>query len=297
MNTAHCCVLAFGLCACAVDSQSDNLDRSDTSEVVAVTEDAITESATASLTFTTTWDTGYCAEVLLKNTGPYVTNTWTVRVNMKLSTFNARWNGNFAQSGSTLTITPSGNSAVASGAIANPRPGFCAQKPSGSPLPQVLSASAEYCGTLYRDADGDGYGNAAVSVYSCGNPTGYVKDSRDRCDSDVRAHPGVTTYYSSPNTCGTFDYNGDGVESKKSNGPTGCVETSMECVLNAARNGCNAVPLGTLPAACNGQFTSYYTGACGQRWNFASKGCSFIPEGPVCLMWTSDGIGVAQECR
>jgi hypothetical protein len=295
MKTSLFCLISLLFLGCAADTETQS--GAPNSEAVGVTADAITESATAALTFTSTWDTGYCAEVSVRNNGAFTTNSWTVRVNMLASTFNARWNGNFAQSGTTLTITPSGNAAVASGAIANPKPGFCAQKPSGGALPSGLSASAEYCGNLYRDADGDGYGNASSPLFSCGNPVGYVKNNRDRCDSDAQAHPGVTAYFATANACGTFDYDGDGVVSKKSNGPTGCIETGMNCVLNAARTACNAVPIGTLPAACNGKFTSYYTGDCGNRWTFAGKGCSFVAEGPTCVMWTSDGIGIAQECR
>ena len=45
--------------------------------------------------------------------------------------------------------------------------------------------------TYYADADGDGYGNAAVTQLVCTQPTGYVLDNTDCNDSNVAMH---TTY-------------------------------------------------------------------------------------------------------
>jgi hypothetical protein len=45
--------------------------------------------------------------------------------------------------------------------------------------------------TFYADADGDGYGNAAVTQLVCAQPTGYVLDNTDCNDSDPAMH---TTY-------------------------------------------------------------------------------------------------------
>ncbi|HYK46418.1 MAG TPA: MopE-related protein, partial [Parafilimonas sp.] len=45
--------------------------------------------------------------------------------------------------------------------------------------------------TFYRDADGDGYGNAAVTTQSCAPPTGYVNNSLDCNDADGSVHPGA----------------------------------------------------------------------------------------------------------
>lgn len=43
----------------------------------------------------------------------------------------------------------------------------------------------------YIDADGDGYGNPAVSVANCTSPAGYVGNNADCNDSNAGIHPGV----------------------------------------------------------------------------------------------------------
>ncbi|MFH1469820.1 MAG: putative metal-binding motif-containing protein [Pseudomonadota bacterium] len=46
--------------------------------------------------------------------------------------------------------------------------------------------------TWYRDADGDGYGLATVTITRCDLPSGYVADSSDCDDNDAGDHPGAT---------------------------------------------------------------------------------------------------------
>ncbi len=67
------------------------------------------------------------------------------------------------------------------------------------------------CTTLYRDADGDTFGNPNVSAKYCGGiAAGYVSNATDCCDSDANAKPGQATYFSvARNGCGGFDYNCD----------------------------------------------------------------------------------------
>ena len=46
--------------------------------------------------------------------------------------------------------------------------------------------------TFYRDLDGDGYGNAAVTAQACSAPAGYVTNNTDCNDSNAAVHPGAT---------------------------------------------------------------------------------------------------------
>jgi hypothetical protein len=58
----------------------------------------------------------------------------------------------------------------------------------------VTSITVTVCtpATFYRDADGDGYGNAADALSACAPPPGYVADSSDCDDTAAGVHPGAT---------------------------------------------------------------------------------------------------------
>ena len=59
--------------------------------------------------------------------------------------------------------------------------------------------------TFYRDADGDGYGDVAVTSLACSAPAGFVANSADCDDSAASVHP------LAPETCNGVDDNCDGV--------------------------------------------------------------------------------------
>jgi hypothetical protein len=44
--------------------------------------------------------------------------------------------------------------------------------------------------TYYRDADGDGYGNAVDTTQACSPPAGYVADNTDCDDTEQEVYPG-----------------------------------------------------------------------------------------------------------
>jgi len=46
--------------------------------------------------------------------------------------------------------------------------------------------------TYYQDADGDGYGNGAVSTQACTAPAGYITDNTDCDDTNSARNPGAT---------------------------------------------------------------------------------------------------------
>jgi hypothetical protein len=56
----------------------------------------------------------------------------------------------------------------------------------------VDDSSAVDASTWYEDSDVDNYGNAAISVMSCNQPTSYVADSTDCDDADSTVNPGAT---------------------------------------------------------------------------------------------------------
>ncbi|WP_395840050.1 MopE-related protein [Cystobacter fuscus] len=101
--------------------------------------------------------------------------------------------------------------------------------------------------TWYRDADGDGYGNAAVSTQACTQPSGYVSDSRDCNDANTSVKPGATEVCNQvddncngsiddglPVTTWYRDTDGDGrgnpsVRTLACAAPAGYVSTSDDC--------------------------------------------------------------------
>lgn len=105
--------------------------------------------------------------------------------------------------------------------------------------------------TYYQDSDGDGYGNATVSVQVCAAPTGYVSNNTDCNDNNAAVKPGAVeicngidddcdgqidegvknTYYQ--------DSDGDGygkstVSVQACTAPTGYVSNSTDCNDNNA---------------------------------------------------------------
>ena len=59
-------------------------------------------------------------------------------------------------------------------------------------LADDADASASGRTTYYADADGDGFGDAAVTSYACDAPAGTGADATDCDDTDAAAHPGAT---------------------------------------------------------------------------------------------------------
>jgi hypothetical protein len=83
--------------------------------------------------------------------------------------------------------------------------------------------------TWYADADGDGYGDAAVTSLACNQPTGFLSDNTDCDDTDGSVNPGATEL------CGDgLDNNCDGSQSTDPLGHTaGCAGTDCSAILSA----------------------------------------------------------------
>ncbi len=72
------------------------------------------------------------------------------------------------------------------------------------------------CATYYVDRDRDGYCDDSTTLMLCEEagaaaPGGYVTTGGDCCDSDIDAHPHTLGFYTTPDACGSFDYNCDGI--------------------------------------------------------------------------------------
>lgn len=95
------------------------------------------------------------------------------------------------------------------------------------------------CGTWYRDADGDGYGNVADSTASIAQPVGYVSDGTDCNDTNAAVHPGGTDIPndgidqdcsgSDATGSGTIDADNDGV----ADGQDACPGTPLGAAVDA----------------------------------------------------------------
>jgi hypothetical protein len=70
------------------------------------------------------------------------------------------------------------------------------------------------CTAFYEDLDGDGYGSANAlrlcEDAGASAPPGYSALTGDCCDRDVYTFPGQSTYFTTENLCGSWDYNCDG---------------------------------------------------------------------------------------
>lgn len=165
-------------------------------------------------------------------------------------------------------------------------------------MPTFLSGTGNYCGTAYRDSDGDGDAdiNDHTGIYTCSTPAGYSTLHNDCCDTDSRVFTGQRDYFSTPSACGDFSYACSGI-SKEVYGPTGCFEAPLTCTLSADRTRCIA---SAPPAQCNGAFTSYTPGECGQSWYYSAKGCAIVTTGTgnrFCTTYSSGGPGGTQRCH
>jgi hypothetical protein len=110
--------------------------------------------------------------------------------------------------------------------------GYVANATDGCPSNAALQAPR----LLYRDADGDGYGAATASRLTCDATDGWLERAGDCCDTDNRARPNQTSWFSGRNECGSFDYNCNGAEDRRWTqvSPTpGCGASGFEC--NAPR--------------------------------------------------------------
>lgn len=80
---------------------------------------------------------------------------------------------------------------------------------AGTPSTKPDSACS-HKSTFYRDADGDGFGDPAKPVQSCGAPPGFVANRDDCYDHNRRARPAQRDFFAVDRGDGSFDYDCDG---------------------------------------------------------------------------------------
>ncbi|MGC4069391.1 MAG: cellulose binding domain-containing protein [Polyangiaceae bacterium] len=98
--------------------------------------------APATLTLTSQWDTGWCAEVAVKNYTGVPTTSWSVQLDVHDSNVYAQWSADFTHTGSLYTATNlSWNGNIPS--LGTTSFGFCANKTGSNWQPTIVSSSIQ----------------------------------------------------------------------------------------------------------------------------------------------------------
>lgn len=99
---------------------------------------------------------------------------------------------------------------------ANPTEGDALLEVSFDGSLSYARATRSYLEEYLWDFDGDGDGSDASMIYSTNPtpPTNYIRamssSGTDCCDTDANAKPGQTSWFTTTNDCGVYDYNCNG---------------------------------------------------------------------------------------
>ena len=102
--------------------------------------------------------------------------------------------------------------------------------------------------TLYRDADGDGYGNAAISQFTCFTPAGWSTLGTDCNDANASVHPGAAEACNNidddcnglvDDTGGVVDTDGDGIRNACDNCRFAVNPDQLDVDHDGAGNACD----------------------------------------------------------
>ena len=163
--------------------------------------------------------------------------------------------------------------------------------------------------TWYADADGDGYGNAAVTVSNCAQPSGYVLDATDCDDTNGAINPGaaevcngiddncngsidegvLSTFYADADADG---YGNAAVSVQACSAPSGYVANATDCddTNGAVNPGAAEVACNNIDDNCNGTidegtvYSTYYADADADGYGNAAvstTSCNGAPSGYV----------------
>ncbi|HDP36480.1 MAG TPA: prepilin-type N-terminal cleavage/methylation domain-containing protein [Candidatus Atribacteria bacterium] len=154
---------------------------------------------------------------------------------------------------------------------------------TASSTPHLL-ANGELCslgsdcasGYCYVDEDGDRYAPAS-GTKRC-QPLSQLSGV-DCCDSDSRAYPGESTYYTSTNNCGSWDYDCSGTTNKSD-------DCNTRSTTLSSPNSCYRY------VTCTGSFTGYV----GCTYNTGTTSCGNSHWYETCNSFTCYGYNVDNEC-
>ncbi len=139
----------------------------------------IVSGVSATLSVSSDWGAGYCADVTLQNTSVAAVTSWSAVVELGQSTLSQLWNGTATQSGSQITVTPAGwNVEIAPGASVSF--GFCGNSTGTSYRPSLASLVVGGGG----GSGGSGGGDIAASGH-------YQMEDLDRGVVAVKVSNGV----------------------------------------------------------------------------------------------------------
>ena len=147
--------------------------------------------------------------------------------------------------------------------------------------------------TVYRDADGDGYGDPNVTQYTCYSPVGWVPQAGDCNDANAAIHPGaVDTCDGVDNNCnGLVDEDAAGVDSDGDGIHNACDNCPL--VANPTQTDSDGDHVGNACDNCINTPNSSQADADGDGRGDACDNCPTIPNG---FQDDSDADQVGDAC-
>jgi len=147
------------------------------------------------------------------------------------------------------------------------------------------NCASSICGRFYKDVDGDGYGDMAMTATFCtaapsASPP-WVTRGDDCCDKDAKVFPGQTEYqlYASAACDDTFDYDCNGIDDKEYPFTASCATAGDGTCDPTSHDGWS----GGIPV-------------CGKNGNLSHCGPSFCGPVACCIVARTD-MNVPQRCR
>ena len=148
--------LSVGAFAGCSSSRPDDIEQASQAATVGANLKAVIQK-------TNSWTGGYCANVLITNSGSTAASTWTVVLELNQATIYSSWNGNFSGSGSRKTVTPVGwNASVGAGATLQAF-GYCANTTGSNSSPAIISPLGTGGGGGSGGATGSGGSGGSVA--------------------------------------------------------------------------------------------------------------------------------------